>query len=309
MIDFIKKFLGRITVFIIVGLLVIAFAFFGMSDVMAPAGNAVAVVGDSRITANEFNRQFEQVLDQRRSTDPEYNREQALADGLPAQVLRSIAGQRTIVEEARMLGLRASDEALAEFYRNQGFVSPITGEFDPNVLQQVLGRTGHSKRSLEAQIRRELSFDRLVQSLPSQLSSPRALSRILARFQSETRDVRYVIVPPAGPETIDDPDDVTLGAFYQTNGGRFAEPERRRFTYVHATPDDFMAQAQVNEEMLERAYEARSADFNRPERRSFIQLNAQSEELAADATQRLDDGQETLQTARALDLPAALIRN
>lgn len=307
--NFFKTFFGRMIAFVIVGLLVLAFAFFGVNDVMAPAGNAVALVGDGRITATDFSRQFDMALNRRQQDNPEYTREQAMAEGFDREVLNSLAAQLTLVEEAEELGLAVSDEAVADFYREQGLVNPITGRLDPGVLAQILSNTGQSKRGFERAIRRDLTFDRLVGGLPDQIHAPEALNRLFSRYQSETRDVRYVSFQ-AGDwlDEIGEPDDVTLAAYYQRNAERYAEPEARRFTYVLSTPDDFIHDITFDETVLEAAYRAGNDEFNRPERRSFVQINAPDLATAERAAERLEAGEDPQFISADMGLAAPLVR-
>ena len=125
-------------------LLVVAFAVTGMNDVFTGAvDNAVISAGKHKIDGAEFKRRFDaQKRDLEQQNGP-ISPEMIVAGGLDVQVLRILAGQESVAEMARRMGLHGSDEQIAaELRKSQALFNPITGKFDPEIYASRLAEIG-----------------------------------------------------------------------------------------------------------------------------------------------------------------------
>ena len=127
---------GIIAIFIL-GLLVIPFAFVGVSSYFTSgAVNAVALVNDQEITANEFNQAFQNYrrrLQAQMGTafDPELF-DQAI---VRRQFLDQMINEELLAQVATEAGLAVTDERLSAEIRNLAAFE-VDGEFNADVYQQ-----------------------------------------------------------------------------------------------------------------------------------------------------------------------------
>ena len=141
---------GIIAIFIL-GLLVIPFAFVGVSSYFTSgATNAVALVNDQEITANEFNQAFQNYrrrLQAQMGTafDPELF-DQAI---VRRQFLDQMINEELLAQVSTSAGLAVTDERLSAEIRNLAAFE-VDGEFNADVYQQRLAVTGASNGGLLA---------------------------------------------------------------------------------------------------------------------------------------------------------------
>ena len=106
---------GRSTAIkVLFGFLILAFAFWGVGAGLAMRVHPVASVNGSRILGSEIDNQSEQI---KRTLTQIYgpNAQQLLHNiNLRQEALNQIIEQRLIADEARHLGIRVSDETLAD---------------------------------------------------------------------------------------------------------------------------------------------------------------------------------------------------
>ena len=101
---------------ILFGLLVASFAIWGVADVFTGWGRgSLATVGDTQITAEDFQREFKNELDAfSREAKQKLTPEQGRAIGLDRRVISQLLGGAAIEQHAKQLGLGLSDQTLIE---------------------------------------------------------------------------------------------------------------------------------------------------------------------------------------------------
>ena len=150
---------GIIAIFIL-GLLVIPFAFVGVSSYFTSgATNAVALVNDQEITANEFNQAFQNYrrrLQAQMGTafDPELF-DQAI---VRRQFLDQMINEELLAQVSTSAGLAVTDERLSAEIRNLAAFE-VDGEFNADVYQQRLAAQGLSIPQFEQDMRASLVLD------------------------------------------------------------------------------------------------------------------------------------------------------
>ncbi len=108
------------------------------------------------------------------------------------------------------------------------------------------------------------------------------------RLQLQRRDVTYLTIPPATPETLPEPDAAVLEAFYAERGAAFAEPEQVRLAYLELGIDRLAAEVEApGEATLERLYEEERTRLaggeERRARHILLELPADADEATRDA--------------------------
>jgi peptidyl-prolyl cis-trans isomerase D len=274
-------------------LLVISFAAWGIGDYLTVrTDTTVATVGDVKISADAFSREFRrelQVLQQRFGAS--LDAEQARRLGLPDAALGQMVDRALFDLAAAGLGLRVPDSVVREaITRNPAFHDSF-GKFDRQRFQYVLANEGLSEAGFVAATRRDLVREQLAASLTAgATAAPGAVADALYRYRQERRAAEYFVVASASIAGFGAPTEAELEAFHKDNAGRFSSPELRTVAWLVMRPEDLLAEMAVSDDEIKDEYEARRGQYSTPERREVEQAVYPTEAAARAAFDMLKDG-------------------
>ena len=154
MLDTLRKNSAGLVAKVLIGLLVLSFAIWGIGDVFTGVGTGdVAQVGEVKIPTETFRQDYQQRLQQLgRQLGRGVTPEQARAIGVGRQLLGEMISEATLNVKASELGLNISREALLDrIHGNPAFRGP-SGNFDANRFYEALRNAGYSEgRYIEAE--------------------------------------------------------------------------------------------------------------------------------------------------------------
>ncbi|MEP3245908.1 MAG: SurA N-terminal domain-containing protein [Sneathiella sp.] len=295
-------------------LLVASFAVWGIgSDMLGSSvGSDVIEVGDQTVTIGEFQREYQNRLNQisqyvgRRITP-----EQAEQFGVTQSTILNLTRTMLETERVKQLNLGVNDAAVLDEIRNGPAFKNTAGAFDRFRFQETLRQNGYSEAEYVEILRLDLMRRQLVSSfaLPEN-DAPQILVETLFNYAGEKRSARFVALADGAVTNVPTPTDEQLTQFIKDNPASFTAPEYRKATYLSVTPEDFKDQVDVTEDELSQEYEGRSSEFDTPERRNILQMIFDNEEDAIAAATKITGGtsftdvaQETLQlTPTDIDL-------
>ena len=258
----------------LLGLLVIAFAVWGIGDVVRNVGRGtLATIGSSQITVDDYRQAYQ---DEMASLTRRFGRrltsEQAKMLGVEQRALSRLISAAAIDHHARDLQLALSDQGMAEIIRNDpGFQGP-DGKFSKELFQNFLRQIGLSEGRYVATRRQEELRDQLTESLLSGLAPPQAMLETLYRYREERRVIEFFTPDFDKLITLAEPEESKLTEYYEQNKARFTAPERRKINVLALTRDAAKQRTSVGEEELKAGYDADKEKFNIPEMRRITQL-------------------------------------
>jgi peptidyl-prolyl cis-trans isomerase D len=299
MLESIRAHLRGWPVRILMALLVVAFAVWGIGDVFRGGigGDVVAEVGGVEITGTELRREFEQNyrnLQQRGATG--IDRRQAVQLGLMQQSLQGLVADRLVTAHAHALGVTVSDATLAERIRNDPNFQGGVGGFDRERVALIARSLGISEDAFLEDVRSDMVRNDMLRAVTQPATAPETLARQMWLYDNETRSGRALVVLDASI-TVPEPDDAALAAFLEENKASWQTQEYRGFTVALLTPQDFAAEATVAEDAVRAEYDSRIAEFRTPERRETQQLLAPDEATAKAAAALLATGKSLAEVA------------
>lgn len=299
-------------VWVFVILLIAAFAMWGVPEMSSLAGGSAIKVGGQSFSQsyvqNEFNRVYQR---QAQESGGALTREDAVASGMPAQVVDAITTRAAIEQYAERMNLALPREAVRDFLTsNEMFQNPATGRFDAMTLQTILQNNGMTVGAFEKIIKDDLTRTQLIDSLTTSAPAPKAFVEPMLLRETERRRIAYLTVTSemAGAAAEPTPDD--LQQYYETNSAVFTAPEYRIFDLLVLRREDFREGLDIPEEDIRRLYEAgKDRIYSRPELRTVYQITYETEADALSATASLRQGQpfEELTLARGMSLSAATL--
>jgi peptidyl-prolyl cis-trans isomerase D len=260
---------------ILLGLLIVAFALWGIGDVFRGYGRGtVARVGGIEISTDEYRLAYQNELDAiSRRFGRRLSAEQAKLLGVEQRALSRLMAAAAIDGHARELHLALSEQGIADIIRDDPTFRGPDGQFSRTALQSYLRQNGYSEGRYLHERRKEEVRDQLTDTLVAGVEPPQALLDSLHRFRGETRVIAYFtpdydkLIKPAQP------DEAKLREHYEQNKRQYVTPELRKINVLLLTRDAAKARTTVTEEEAKAAYEAEKEKFDIPEKRRIQQLS------------------------------------
>ena len=233
-----RKFARFIILFVLFGMLIVSFAFWGIGDMLRADGRSteVAHVGGTRVplygwvggapvyvseVRDQFNRQLEAI---QRQTGQRPEPEQALRYGLHIRALEEVI-QRAVLDYAvQQFGLSVSDaEVQAAIARNPAFQG-TGGAFDPLLFRNRLQQARITEPQFIAETRREIAAGQLFAVVRGDGLSPKQLRDDVFRLESEKRIAETIYVPDAIVVDVPKPTAEQLATYFEANKTKFQVP-------------------------------------------------------------------------------------
>jgi peptidyl-prolyl cis-trans isomerase D len=292
MLEVLRKNAGGMVAKVLMGLLILSFAIWGIGDIFRGFGERdLAVVGDQKINVEEFRQLYQERLQQvSRQMGRGLTPDQARAIGMDRQLLGELISERTLDERARKLGLNISDqELIARIHANPAFRGP-TGQFDQGRFYETLRSVGFTEtRFIDAERRLALR-QQLGRSLGAETPAPAILREALRRFENEERSVEFVRLGREQAGDIPAPTPAEIETYFNERKAAFRAPEYRKLVLLPLTAESMAANVKITDEELTKTYEAVRDRLGSPERRDVDQIIFQNSGEAEAAVKRLKDG-------------------
>lgn len=288
---------------IIVGALIISFAFWGVSFYFGDGPELnVASVNDEQISQRAFQRSFQNFR----------QRMQAMFGGsfsleedelIRQQTLQSLIDAELINQIVRRQGLRVPDAVVIQTIKELELFKDEEG-FDRGKYERGIFSLGMDPAYFENQVRMDLLSEQLQAGLAESLFLLDEETARVWRLGAQTRDIRYAIL-----ERDRFMDEVEVSAeeiseYYAANPADYLEPEQVRIAYVELDVDQIAASMPVDTTSLRAYYEDNRAEYDVAEQRSLQRLSVKT---AAGAGTPARDGAEP--EARAVIEAALALAN
>ena len=294
---------------ILIGMLVLAFAVWGVNDMFTPgANNAVATVGDMEVSTQEFDTLFARELERINSERPEaLTNQQAFDQGLQNQILQSMITNTVVKIDADDLGVGVNKSlARREISNIPAFQNELTGEFDENKLNQALARARITRKQFEDDTLSSLRSQQTIPAITGGLVAPANYAAMQYKFLTEQRRASVLTLTPAAVAEPETPSDEVLQAYVDENSVRYMAPEYRRFSMIRVEPFDFTADLEIDPEQVQESFDYRvsTGTIGSPETRSIALITTSDEAKANEAVAQLEAGTDPEVVASGLGLEA-----
>ena len=287
---------------VIVGLIIVTFALFGVESLvsLSAGSNAPATVNGEEITEQELYQATELQRRQLLSQMGE-NADPALLDEnlIRGMVLESLIQQKSLLLSAQEQKLLISDRMIDQLIVNTPDFQ-IDGKFNPAQFEAVLRNAGFSPMMYRELVKKEklLEQQRTAYEL-SAFAVPSELERIV-ELDRQTRNARYFVLPKAEIEKTVGVSDDEVKARYEQDKANLTTEEQVVVEYVVLNKNDLRDGVSVSEEEINGAYDQMLATFQAEEQRHsahiLIEVSDTQDDAAALAKitalkQRIDAGE------------------
>lgn len=260
---------NKLFIQILLGLLIVPFAFFGLDSYTRSMSGAqdVASVEGTNISMREFTEELRQQLDRIRGL---------LGSGADVSgfdtpearsgLLDSMIDRRVLAAAAAKAHLSISDEQLRELISGmQPF--QVDGRFSKDTYESLLRAQNMTPAAFESRMRYDLTLSQLTRAVSGSAIQSRVVAERLLALAGKKREIQEAVVavePYLAQVKIDA---AAVKAYYDANPGEFRTPEQVKAEYIVLSSEQLGALNPPSEEEIKAAYASRQAQFVQPERR------------------------------------------
>lgn len=265
-------------------LIALSFALWGVESYLRDMGgdDAVAVVGGSKITQNDFAQAVREQQEQlAEAMGASYTPDMLNTPEARRGIVTQLVNQRLLTLDARARNIVVSDAMLAEVIK--GIPSLMEdGKFSNDRYEAFARARGFSVPGFEAQLRRDLLIQQILSGVGGSTLSSDLSFRSTFALLAEKRWVSEIKLSPDSFRSGIRIEDDAVSAYYEANPKRFEQPEQLKASYVTLAPEAIEKQVSVSADDIRAWYEANKSRYSQPEERraSHILIAA---DKAADA--------------------------
>ncbi len=286
---------------ILIGLLILSFAIWGVADVFRGYGQgSLAKVGSQPISAEDFRQTFQnevQSISQRSGQRITF--EQARAVGLDRTVLSRMINTAAVEAHAEALGLKLSDATLADQLKTDPAFQGADGKFSKERFDGVLRQIGLSEQSLLELRRRDQLREQIVSAMTRATAVPEPITKMLHDFRKEARVVEYATIDAEEKIKIGEPDEAALKKKYEENKTLYMTRPTRHLAALVLSVDALKKKAKIPEEQIKEAYEQTKESYDKDETRRILQISFKDKAAAEKAKKEIEDGKSFIEVAKA----------
>jgi peptidyl-prolyl cis-trans isomerase D len=293
---------------IIIGLIVLSFAAFGLETLLpGGAGTSIAEVNGEEISPFALQ---EAVTQQKRQLVSIFGDDIDPAmlddDRLQPRALESLIQRALLLQKTVELNLVASDAQVGKSITAIDAFQ-INGAFSPDAYKSVLANAGYTPERFKRLQAEDIVLTQLQAAVSESEFVTTAELSAMADLIAEERDVRYLVIPEGTLVGEGELSSSALQGYYETHQSDYLNPEQVVVDYILLTPDQF--RPEVTEDTVRQQFEAVREEYTvtAQSRVSHILLIPGEEESQADfarrvaeVSQRLDLAEEFSALAREL---------
>ena len=275
MLDSMRKAAGGWVAKLLLGLLVVSFAVWGVSSSMLTGAGSRSVmeVGSATVSPVEFRLAYDRQL---RGLSQQFGaritREQAVALGIDQQVMSQLSAGALLDDLAKDMALGISKDKVAILTSQDPSFFNASQQFDRGMFERVLREVGMRPEDYlqnRAQVARR---QQIVDSSTDSMTTPAVFLDALSVYNGETRDVSYLVLPRRLIEPVPAPDAAKLQAFFEENKADYRFPEYRAIRYLKLAPEDMAENVTIADTDIRADYDKNLLRFTTPEQRTIQQL-------------------------------------
>jgi peptidyl-prolyl cis-trans isomerase D len=262
---------------VIVGALIISFAFWGISFYFGGGGEVnVAKVNDADIDMQTYQRAF---MNFRRQMQPILGNELTLEQEelLRQQTLQRLIDTEIINQVVKKNNLRVSQQQIASTIKNLELFQSEDG-FDRYKYEMAIANLGMQPAFFEQQLRMDLLSEQLQAGLSESIFvTSDELERVL-KMKNQTRDITYAILSIDKYVDVEDIPESEIESYYETNKNNYKQPEQIKIAYLELNVTELAEGIQATEEELRDYYQNNRDSYDVAEQRSVVKLSIKIDE-------------------------------
>ena len=286
------NWLGRIVMGVVMTVLAASFAVWGINDIFRGFGRStVAKIGSTEIPIEQFRQTYNDALQTLgRQSGHVITPDEAMAHGVPRQVLSEMVAEAGLNERARQMRLGVSDAEISRRIVTNPSFQNQQGQFDRARFEDAMRNAGFNEQRFVAEQRNLTLRRQIINSVSGNIPLPDAWLDALNQFQNQERSIAYIALGPAQAGDIAPPTAEELSKYFEARKILFRAPEFRKVATVVATPAELAKTAEVPDEDVKQIFDTYRNRYITPERRHIEQMVFPNMAEAQAASDRIKGG-------------------
>jgi len=259
-----RKSAGSWMIKILLFIIVVAFVLMGAGTFYAQRNRKVASVNGEKITAEQYQREYERLLTNIRNQF-KGNISDALLEkmNLKKHALDNLIEQVLLKQSAKRIGLRVSEkELVAAITRIPAFQH--NGVFNQRQYQYVLRQNHMTPKVFETLQRDAMITGRVKNLVKNSVQISNAELKSYYDAENESVNLDFVVFDPAGFKDIS-ATDAEIEAYFKAHGNDYETDPSIRVRYVVFSPDAYLKDVTVTDDEIEEYYGEHMDEFKTPE--------------------------------------------
>ncbi len=253
---------------VILALITIPFALFGIDSYFNNAGSNVAVakVNGDKISIQEYNNAIEMVRNRLQSEGQKVDSAMLESAELKQSVLDGLITRRLVNEEIQRSNFKISDEQLSQHILSMPEFQE-NGQFSEDIYQKTLEQNKFTATKFENDRRSELLTQQARDGLAMLVSIPKNVAEQTLKFAHQQRDVSVAEIKTAPFLTQTKVTPAQVKAYYERHKDKFKVPEQVKLEFALLSAAGLVVQMSVTDAEVKAFYQENAAKFQGDEQR------------------------------------------
>ena len=292
-----KSKINKFFAWIIVILLVLGLAGFGLQDVLSRWGTSkLATIGEVEISTEEFGQSFIREINYiSQNIGKNLTIEEAKSFGLHLQVVERLINRSLLDQLLIDLKISVGDVLLLKNLKTNPNFKNAEGNFDRKKYNDYLSKINLSENEFEKILRNDLSRELFTQILDPNFNHNQNIVKTIAGYIGEEREVKLYKLNYDTNTSLQDFNKDEVRKFYENNKNNYSSKSKRRYSVLNINQSQFLNEIEITEEEIENIYEVRKQNFTQPEFRELSRIIFQTSDLANEALNKILSNEKTFE--------------
>jgi len=284
--------------YLIVGLITVPFALFGIQDYASRSANtSIAKVDGEDIDINIY---YQELNTQQRNLQQQLGAAytQEIDNTLKQTLLDSLINEKLIENYANSLDIvTLDDEVKSVIEMNQAFL--VEGEFSQERYIQLLRLNSYTPAGYEIAQSKSLNREQIKRNLSGSAFMSSTQIEQLNDLAAQEREVSYIALNTENYVDQVSVSESQISDYFNENRSNFIEGRKVKVDFVELTLDSMEEPEQPTESDLRNLYDENADLYTNPERRRAQHILIESEDLANELLSQIKEGADFAELAKA----------
>ena len=283
--------------YLIIGLIVIPFALFGIQDYVSRSANtSIASVDGEEIDINLYYRELEaQQRNLQQQLGAQYSQE--IDNVLKQSIMDTMINEKLIENFANSLDMVTLDQEVRSVIQsNQAF--QIDGVFSEDRYNQLLRLNRYTPTAYEIAQSKSLTRDQIKRNLSNSSFLSSVQTAQLNDLASQEREVSYIVLTTDKYTDQISVSQSDISDYFNANKSNFLEGRKVKVDFVELSLDNIDEPENPDEETLQNLYDENTELYTNPERRRAQHILVEDETLANDLLNQIKEGADFAELAK-----------
>ena len=283
--------------YLIVGLITVPFALFGIQDYVSRSANtSIASVDGEDIDLNLY---YQELNSQQRNLQQQLGAQysQEIDNVLKQTLLDTMINEKLIENFANSLDMVTLDQEVRSVIQsNQAF--QIDGVFSEDRYNQLLRLNRYTPTAYEIAQSKSLTRDQIKRNLSNSSFLSSVQTDQLNNLASQEREVSYIALTTEKYEDQISVSQSEISDYFNANKSNFLEGRKVKVDFVELSLDNIDEPENPDQETLQNLFDENAELYTNPERRRAQHILVEDESLANDLLNQIKEGADFAELAK-----------